>query len=204
MRVLKYVVCGALVMAPAFGFARESNNQPQDVQSANGMRVQPQDQVKVQNGKVNPQKSPLTVQERKFVEQAASDNMAEIELSRLALDKSQNSEVKNLAQTVVDDHQKSLDKLKSIANDQKFPIPTSATTQAKQEYQKLSKLSGNDFDRQYLMLMQKDHNRAVQTFQQASNQLQNDDLKSYADQTLPTLQKHEQMAKSDMDALKNK
>ena len=203
MRVLKYVVCGALLMAPAFGFAHDNNPQ-KDVQSANGMRVQPQDQVKVKNGKVNPQKSPLTVQERKFVEQAASDNMAEIELSRLALDKSQNSEVKNLAQTVVDDHQKSLDKLKSIANDQKFPIPTSATTQAKQEYQKLSKLSGNDFDRQYLMLMQKDHKRAVQTFQQASNQLQNDDLKSYADQTLPTLQQHAQMAKSDMDALKNK
>jgi len=130
------------------------------------------------------------VPERKFVERAASDNIAEIELGRLALDKSRDTEVRNYAQRLIDDHKKSLDQLKSIANDQKFPLPTSATTLAQDDYQRLSKLDGERFDREYKKLMDKRHAQAISTFQKASQELQNQDLKNYADKTLPTLKEH--------------
>ena len=175
MRVIRILVAGTLLSLPAFA------NIPKDTE------------VPVKNArKADASKSDLTVPERKFVERATSDNIGDIELGRLALEKSQNPEVKNFAQMIVDDHQKSLDKLKSISNDQKFPVPTSATTETQKEYDRLSKLSGSEFDREFKKLMEKRHTDAVQTFQKASNQVQNDDLKSYINNTLPTLKEHKE------------
>jgi putative membrane protein len=197
MRIVKLVMCGSLLMLPAFGFAAD--------QKDTGPDIPKEVQVKVKNkGDVDATKSPLTVPERKFVERAASDHIADIELSRLALERTQNPQVRNLAQSIVDDHQKSLDQLKSIANDQKFPIPTSASTLTKKDYDRLSKLRGSDFDREYLKLMSKRHSEAMQDFQQTSNQLQNEDLRSYANQTLPTLKEHKEKAETDIKEMHQK
>ena len=175
MRVVRILIAGTLLSLPAFA------NIPKDTE------------VQVKNShKADASKSDLTVPERKFVEKATSDNIAEIELGRLALEKSQNPDVKNYAQMVVDDHKKSLDKLKSIANDQKFPVPTSATTRAQAEYDRLAKLNGDEFDREYKKLMEKRHAEAVKSFQEASSKVQNEDLKSYIDDTLPTLKEHKE------------
>jgi putative membrane protein len=169
------LIAGTLLSLPAFA------NIPKDTE------------VPVKNArKADASKSDLTVPERKFVERATSEHIGDIELGRLALEKSQNPEVKNYAQMIVDDHQKSLEKLKTIANDQKFPVPTSATTETQKEYDRLSKLSGAEFDRDFKQSMEKRHTEAVQTFKNASNQVQNEDLKNYISDTLPTLKEHKE------------
>ncbi len=177
MRVTKLFLVGALALgAPALAADQQQQ----------GGAIPKDKQVQIKNkGDVDAAKSDLTVPERKFVERAASNDIAEIELGRLALDKSKTPEVRNLAQTLVDDHQKSLDQLKSIANDQKFPLPTSATTLAQQQYQQLSKLQGQEFDREYQRIVDKRHDDAVNMYQTASRDLKNPDLKSFADKTPP-------------------
>jgi putative membrane protein len=179
MRAIRILIAGTLLSLPAFANIPKEN------------------EVQVKNAhKADASKSDLTVPERKFVEKATSDNLADIELGRLALEKSQSPEVKNYAQMLVDDHKKSLDKLKTIANDQKFPVPTSATTRAQADYDRLAKLDGADFDREFKKLMDKRHDEALQTFQKASNEVQNPDLKSYINQTLPMMKEHkEKLAK---------
>jgi|SRR5579859_5738601 len=179
MRVTKLFLCGALLSAPALAKPKVA-----DVDNP----IPKNEQVEVKNARgADAAKSDLTVPERKFVERAASDDIAEIELSRLALDKSRDPEVRNYAQTVIDDHKRSLDELKKLANDQKFPLPTAATSQAEVQYAQLSKLDGERFDREFKKLMDKRHAAAIATYEKASKETQHPDLKSYADKTLPTL-----------------
>lgn len=144
----------------------------------------------------------LTVKDRQFIERVASDNMAEIKLARLALDKSQNATVDKYAKMIIDDHEKASKELKTIAREEKFPEPTSMDTEHQQNYDKLATLTGKDFDSAYMKMMVKDHDKAIDTFQKASNELNNADLKQFATKTLPTLKEHKEAAKTDMDAMK--
>ncbi|UGB38163.1 DUF4142 domain-containing protein [Frateuria soli] len=54
-------------------------------------------------------------QDAMFMRKAAAANMAEIQAGRIALDRSTNAQVKQLAQRIVDDHTKAGDQLTSIA-----------------------------------------------------------------------------------------
>src|SRR5205085_2385123 len=59
---------------------------------------------------------------------------------------------------------------------------------------KLSKLSGAEFDRAYMSMMVKDHKKDVKEFQDEANKGQDTDVKGFASTTLPTLQEHLRMA----------
>lgn len=59
---------------------------------------------------------------------------------------------------------------------------------------RLSGLSGSSFDQAYADEMVKDHLKDMQEFQEATSQLQDKDLKKFAQKTLPTLQEHYRMA----------
>ena len=109
MRVTRLVLCGALLAAPAVAKPKVT-----DV----GNPIPKDTQVEVKNAhKADAAKSDLTVPERKFVERAASDDIGQIELARLALDKSRDPDVRNYAQTLIDDHKRSLDQLKSMGGE---------------------------------------------------------------------------------------
>jgi len=58
-----------------------------------------------------------------FVREAAMTGMKEIEASRLALEKSQNADVRTLAQMMIDDHGKASAELKQIARDKGMTLP---------------------------------------------------------------------------------
>jgi len=60
---------------------------------------------------------------------------------------------------------------------------------------KLSKLSGADFDRQYMEMMVKDHVKDVKEFEEASTKAKDADVKAWAAKTLPTLREHLQLAR---------
>jgi putative membrane protein len=185
MGKLTVVVAGALALAPL------------GVRAEQPLPAEPP-KIDIPQQKVNPAKSDLSVTDRKFVEKAASDHLDEIELSKLAQQKSSSEAVKRLAGQVIEEHEKALRRLRTIANEHNFPIPTSPTTATSQDYQRLAALSGEKFDEEYLRLVKKHHDQAIDDFQKASSTLQNDDLKRYAVETLPTLKEH----KSDVENLK--
>ena len=138
----------------------------------------------------------LTIRDRKFVEQAASTNLAEIKMGSLALEKSSDPQVKAFAKKMVNDHQKAYDNLRQIADAQNMPMPTAVETKDQAEYDRLSKMEGRQFDQAFSQLMVKGHDQAVSMFTNASNNLDNDQLRNYAATTLPTLKEHQQHAVS--------
>lgn len=141
--------------------------------------------------------------EMKFAQNAAMAGMAEVKLGQLALEKSNNDDIKKFAQMMVDDHTKANDELKSMAQSKSIELPTDIGKHQK-DYDKLSKLSGTEFDKEYADGMVKDHKEVVSMFEKEANKGDDPDTKAWAAKTLPTLQMHLQHAQDLQKMMKGK
>jgi len=129
-------------------------------------------------------------QDRTFIMEAAAGGMAEVELGRLASQKASKSEVKEFGQMMVDDHTKANDQLMKIAQTKGLAAPHALKPQDKATQDRLSKLSGEAFDRAYMQLMVQDHKKDVSLFRKQSTSASDAEVKQFASSTLPTLEKH--------------
>ena len=132
--------------------------------------------------------------DQRFAVEAAQGGMAEVQLGQLAKDKASNDAVKKFGQRMIDDHTKANDQLKSVASESGITLPTDVSAKDKAEMDRLSKLSGDAFDRAYMQMMVKDHKKDVAEFQKEANNGKDEKIKKFASDTLPTLQSHLQMA----------
>jgi len=138
----------------------------------------------------------MTSADTHFAMKAAQGGMAEVKLGQLAADKASNPDVKAFGQQMVDDHTKANDQLKSVAQEQGITLPADVNQKQQAMYDRLSKLSGADFDRQYVKGMVMDHEEDVKDFRKEANSGKDEKIKSFASQTLPTLQQHLDKIKS--------
>ena len=134
--------------------------------------------------------------DRKFVEEAAAGGLAEVEMGQLAAQRAESPEVKQFGQRMVQDHQKANDQLKQVAQSKGVEIPAQTDKSHQKKMEKLQKLNGAQFDKQYMDDMVKDHKKDVKDFQKQTKSAKDPDVKNFAAQTLPTLQEHLQMAEA--------
>jgi putative membrane protein len=130
-----------------------------------------------------------------FAMKAAQGGMAEVKLGQLAVEKASSPDVKAFGQKMVDDHTKLNDQMKQVATTENMTLPTDIDAKDQAEYDKLSKLSGAEFDKAYMKSMVKDHTEDVKEFQKEANSGKDPQLKHLASTALPILQSHLQMAK---------
>jgi len=153
------------------------------------------------------QRSTTTAQlagaEQAFIKEAATGGLMEVELGKLAAEKASSAEVKQFGQRMVDDHGKANQQLSTIAQQKNVQVPTELTGKAKSDYDRLSKLSGEQFDRAYMQLMVRDHRKDVGDFRKQSTSAKDADVKSFASQTLPTLEEHLKLAEQTQSSLSN-
>jgi putative membrane protein len=143
-------------------------------------------------------KSRPAMSDAHFAKEAAQGGMAEVKLGQLAQEKGSNDTVKSFGKRMVDDHSKAGDKLKEVASRESITLPTDISAKDQATYDRLSKLNGAAFDRAYARNMVKDHETDVAAFQREANGGKDDSLKSFASETLPTLQDHLKQAKEMM------
>ena len=134
--------------------------------------------------------SGLSAADKKFVREAAEGGMAEVELGQLAVQKASSDDVKKFGQRMVDDHSKANDKLKELASGKGINLPSSPNAKQEATKDRLSKLSGDEFDKAYMRDMLQDHKQDVAAFRMESKTGRDADVKSFAAQTLPTIQDH--------------
>jgi putative membrane protein len=96
---------------------------------------------------------------------------------------------------MVDDHSKAGDELKSLAASKSVTLPMDVGKDNKSIMDKLAKLSGADFDREYMKHMVKDHNTDVALFEKEAKSGKDAETKAWAEKTLPTLREHQTMAR---------
>ena len=131
-----------------------------------------------------------------FVTLAAQSDMLEIQSSKLALQKSDNAKTKTFAQKMIDDHTATSTELKGLLSSDKIGVsaPTTLDKTHQAKLDKLTKLQGKDFTKQYDDMQVSAHKDAVSLFERYSKDGDNPDLKSFAGKTLPKLQDHLKMA----------
>lgn len=137
-----------------------------------------------------------TAQDGRFVTAASAAGQTEILASRLAATQAQSAKVKSFAVTMISDHGKANEELKTIAQKDGYTLSSTPTQDEEANLAKLQSLHGKDFDTAYAAMMLKDHREAVSLFQSESTSGNDGDLKSFATQTLPTLQHHLALATS--------
>jgi len=130
-----------------------------------------------------------------FVKEAAVGGMAEVELGTLAKEKASSADVKQFGDRMATDHGKANDELKQWAQQKSVTLPTDLDAKHKATKDRLSKLSGDAFDKAYMHEMVTDHVKDVAAFKRESTAAKDADLKAWAGKTLPTLQDHLKMAR---------
>ena len=137
----------------------------------------------------------LTAKDTAFIMEAADGGMAEVELGKVAAQNAQRDDVKQFGQQMVSDHGKANDNLKSVAS--KLQVPVSDKLSAKHQglVDKMSKMTGPAFDNAYVPEMVSDHEKDIAEFEKARNQVTNEDLKKFIDETIPVMKEHLEMAK---------
>ncbi len=130
-----------------------------------------------------------------FMNQAAPGGKAEVDLGRMAASQGMSKEVKEFGQKMVEDHSKANQELMQLAGQKKVTLPPDVMPKHKEVMEKLSKLKGADFDREYVKAMVEDHEKDVTAFAATASNGVDADVKAFAAKALPTLRMHLQMIK---------
>jgi putative membrane protein len=137
----------------------------------------------------------------KFAVEAADGGMLEVQLAQLAIANAASKQVKDFAQSMVKEHSKANEELKSLATQKNITLPGTLSEESKKEYDKLAEKRGEDFDEAYCDFMVKDHKDDIDKFKKEADDGNDADIKSWASEKLPTLQHHLSMAESMEDAV---
>lgn len=130
---------------------------------------------------------------QEFVQTALEKGVAEIELAHVAIDKG-STPVKEFAQKMINDHRAANLKLKSIAEEHDIAVSDDATLLDKARKINLEIYSDSSFDKAYADNQVRAHEEAIELFGRAANS-GHKELSTFAQDTLPTLKQHLEMAR---------
>jgi len=128
--------------------------------------------------------------EQDFMMRAAQANMTEIDVARIALQKSGNNDVKTYANMIKRDHTNALEDLTDLMKDKNVQQPKTIAADTQQDINRMYMLSGGEFDREFVNMMVSDHQKAIELFRDQQSSLQNPDVKNHVDDVLPKLEMH--------------
>lgn len=130
-----------------------------------------------------------------FVDNASAAGMAEIETARIALDRGQSTEVKNFAEMMIKDHTGANDELMEIAQRKQLEVADSPDAMNKAKAMILEMREGEAFDEAYARNQVNAHEQVIELYEEAAEGVDDEDLKSFAKEKLPTLKKHLEAAR---------
>ncbi|WFU19949.1 DUF4142 domain-containing protein [Bradyrhizobium sp. CB3481] len=129
-----------------------------------------------------------------FLKKAIQGNYAEVEMGKLAQQNGQSENVKNFGQMLQADHTAANEKAIDVAKSMGVTPPGGPNAKQKADYEKMSKMSGPKFDRDFAAHMVADHQKDIAEYKKASKNA--DPAGEYAKGNIAVLQKHLETAKS--------
>jgi putative membrane protein len=139
-------------------------------------------------------KAQATDDDKKFLTDASQGSYDEIQLGKLAQEKASNPDVKAFGQRMVTDHTKLNQKMKPYADEWGIAAPTGLSSDAQKEYDKLSGMSGADFDKEYISDMVSDHSKDLDAFTKEVKDTKDAKFKTTVEQGKSVVAAHKNMA----------
>jgi len=181
--MIRLAKVSALMVAAAFIFS-------------SGFALAASDSTKAGESRRKESKGKLPSGEERFMKEAASGGLMEVELGKIAAEKGSHQRVKEFGKRMQADHSKANTQLKKIASSKGVDLPTQPSGEHKSTMDKLTKLSGTEFDREYMEAMVDDHKEDIEKFQTQADKGKDPELKKFAGENLPILKKHLELAQS--------
>jgi putative membrane protein len=182
-------LAGAMLLCGSIGFAQMHGGSGASPSQAPGSQNPSMDPM---NGaQTAGQPSPV---DRMFVTKAMQGSMAEVQLGQLTLQKSNNQQVKEFAQRMIDDHTKLNEQMKPVAQQLGVTPPEQVSKNDRKTMAKLQALSGSAYDQTYIKDMVKDHKQDLNDFQMEASSGQDQTVKDAASQGSKVIAQHLQLA----------
>jgi putative membrane protein len=132
----------------------------------------------------------VSAKDVRFASIATNNGLNEVNISKMAQEKTINPRVKNFAIMLVNDHSKFDNELTTIAKDKKITLPALPGMAEMQQANRLAMKQGTDFDRAYVDAMIADQKKAIALYENGAKDCKDPDLKSFAAKTLTILKMH--------------
>ena len=131
---------------------------------------------------------------QKFLKEAIEGNLAEVQMGQLAGKNGKSDGVRSFGQMLQKDHSEANQKATAAANQMGMSPPSEPNSKQKAMYDRMSKLSGDKFDREFAKHMVADHKKDIKEYEKEAKK--DDAAGAYAKAALPTLRKHLETAQS--------
>lgn len=194
-----FVILGLLALSVPAALAQQQSTTDQQKTATQKKTTKSADKTKTAHHEMQADKTPDTrtvpAADRTFMMKAAEGGMAEVALGELATKQAGSDDVKQFGQRMVDDHGKANRELMDLAAKKGVTLPSDMGAKEKALKTKLEKLSGAEFDREYMREMVKDHEKDVAMFEKEAKSGRDAEVKAWAEQTLPTLRDHLKLAR---------
>lgn len=125
-----------------------------------------------------------------WVADVVESNYGEIKFATLATQRSSNTEVKRIAEMLVNHHTATLNDLKTLAQNKAISIPVEEGDDARRTTERFSDEAGKDFDKRWCKEMVDRHEESINKFEKRLDKTEDAELKAFINKTLPTLKTH--------------
>ncbi len=137
---------------------------------------------------------PLSAADSTFVMKAAAGGMMEVEAGKTAQNNSASDRVKAFGAMMVKDHEAANQELMSIAAGRGLTVTPTLPPDMQEHMQEMQKMKGKAFDKHYMGMMVKDHQKTIADFEKQAASGADPALKAFAAKTLPIIQMHRDSA----------
>ncbi len=132
--------------------------------------------------------------DRTFLTKSGQDSQLEFATSQLAIQKAQSPQVVQYALRLLNDHADYNRQLTLLARKKGITVPVTLDSQQQSKLNQLNRLQGKAFDQEYIRENIQANSDDVNDLQRQIKSAQDQDVKAFASQALPTQQEHKQLA----------
>jgi len=136
------------------------------------------------------------MKDHEFIAEAVRDGLTEIELGRLGVTEASDTRVRELARSLLEEHEKANRELVRLAKQKRLEVPTEIDRERRCLIDDLKGTAAGEFQQAYMKALVKDHQRSISIFLQESRAGEDDDVKDFAGRLLSVLTDHFRLAKS--------
>ena len=202
MRPIFFATVLAAMSLPVAAASAEGTETKQPSREQPSQGHAPQTSTPQPGAQIGAKGAAVPKEDRDFINKAGLGGLYQVRAGQLAVQKAQSSDVKQLAQRMVDDHTAVDGRLQKFAQQKGLSLPTQLDKKHQDKIDSLAKKTGADFDKAYVDEMVDDHKGDIDDFEKAAKDAKEADVKEFAATVLPTLREHLQAAHALKDKLK--
>jgi putative membrane protein len=139
---------------------------------------------------------PNVATDNEFLINAMTCGTGEIRICEYAARSAHDPAVKEWAEKLVKEHKALNNTMAENARRLKVAVVAGQEKETRERLDALGKLKGNDFDREFLNQAIKGHEKAITGFEKEAKSGSDPDLKTFANNNLPTLKRHLEEARN--------